>query len=178
MKKGIVFLVLFLGLPVLAEVVTLDKDSEIFMDEAGLYRYKRAEDVYQKNCQDSSTEEIKKRCLAAEKAVWERGKTPEEIKKQGSLFTGKIKVPSIKGDSYFYVKNGKKGEPIRLLLKRYYFENDSLHDIKTEAPFTGEIVIGGVESLSADEDAPRYIAQQKYENGRPIGNPELILIKE
>ena len=178
MKKGIIFLLMFLGLPVMAEIITVDKNNEIFIDEGGLYRYKRAEELYQKNCQDSLTEEVRKKCMAAEKAVWERGKTQEEIKKQGTLFTGKIKVHSKKGDSYFYIKDGKKGEQIHLLLKRYYFENGVLNDIKTEAPLTGEIVIGGVEGLSADENIPRYIVQQKYENGLPVGMPQLVLIEE
>ena len=59
MKKGIIFLLMFLGLPVMAEIITVDKNNEIFIDEGGLYRYKRAEELYQKNCQDSLTEEVR-----------------------------------------------------------------------------------------------------------------------
>ena len=178
MRKGIIFLIMFLGLPVMAEIITVDKNNEIFVDEAGLYRYRRAEEIYQKNCQDSPTEEIRKKCMDAEKSVWERGKTQEEIKKQGTLFTGKIKVHSGKKEEYFYINNGQKGKQISLLFKRYYFENGVLYDIKAEEPFTGDIVIGGIEGLSADENTSRYIAKQKYENGLPVGIPQLVLIEE
>ena len=65
MRKGIIFLIMFLGLPVMAEIITVDKNNEIFVDEAGLYRYRRAEEIYQKNCQDSPTEEIRKKCIDA-----------------------------------------------------------------------------------------------------------------
>ena len=65
-----------------------------------------------------------------------------------------------------------------MLFKRYYFENGVLYDIKAEEPFTGDIVIGGIEGLSADENTSRYIAKQKYENGLPVGIPQLVLIEE
>ncbi len=166
----------FIG-PVFAEIADMDVNKELFIDEAGLYRYRRAEEMYQKNCHDSPTEEIRSKCMAAEKAVWARGKTQEEIRRQGTLFSGKLKEHFKGKDKYFYVKDGKKAEQIRLLLNRYYFENGILYDIKTEAPFTGEIVIGGVEGLSADEKSPRFIAQQKYENGVPVGAPGLVSVE-
>ena len=178
MKKLIICFVTFFILPVRAEIVEMDKTKELFIDEMGLYRYSRAEEIYKKNCLDSSTEAVRKKCLESEKAIWERGKTQEEIKKQGTLFTGKIKTNSSGVEDYFYVIDGKKGKQIHLLLNNYYFENGELYDIKTEAPFTGEIVIGGVEGLAEDEKGPRYIAQQKYENGLPVGKPELFLIEK
>ncbi len=179
MKKIILFFVAFLTLPVRAEVIAWENNKELFIDEVGLYRYRRAEEIYRQNCHDSPTEEIRSKCMVAEKSAWERGKTPEEIQKQGTLFTGKIKIHSEKGkEAYFYVKEGKKENQIRLLLNRYYFENDLLYDIKTEFPFSGEIVIGGVEGLSSDEKTLRYIAQQKYEEGQSVGQPRLILVEE
>ena len=177
MKKLMFVLSLFFVYPVLAEVVDMDVNKELFIDKDGLYRYARAEDVYQKNCQDSPTAEIRSKCMAAEKAVWARGKTPEEIKRQGTLFSGKLKEHFNGKDKYFYVKNGQKGEQINLLLHRYYFENGLLYDIKTEEPFTGEIVIDGVEGLAPDGKFPRFIAQQKYENGVAVGMPELISVE-
>jgi len=178
MKKLIFALsLLFVG-PVFAEVADMDANKELFIDKDGLYRYTRAEDVYQKNCHDSPTEEVRSKCMAAEKAVWARGKTPEEIKKQGTLFSGKLKEHFKGKEKYFYVKEGKKSEQINILLNEYYFENGLLYDIKTEEPFTGEIVIGGVEGLVVKgEKAPRYIAQQKYENGVPVGAPELVSVE-
>ena len=174
----VIFLMVLFALPAKAEIVVLDgKNKELFIDESGFYRYVKAEDIFAKNCRDSSTEAIKKRCLKAEKNAWERGKSPDEIRRQGTLFSGKIVERLGNKNNYFYVKDGKKGEQINLVLNKYYFENGLLHDIKTEEPFSGEIVIGGVEGLSADGKSPRFIAQQRYENGLPVGEPELVSVE-
>ena len=101
------------------------------------------------------------------------------MEKEGTLFTGKIKEEN----SYFNVIEGVKGEKIHLFLKHFYFERgddqDILYDIRTEEPYSGEIVIGGVERLSPGKGkGDRFIASQKYTNGLPDGNPTLQLVDE
>lgn len=182
MKKIIFVLLAFVSLSAGAEIIAMDaknSKNELFIDEAGLYRYKRAEEMYQNECRDIFSEEVRKKCLAAEKAVWEKNRTKEEVQKQGTLYTGKILIHSGKNrDAYFYVRDGKLGEKIDLIRDQYYFENGLLYDIKTEEPFTGDIVIGGVEGWAAKgEKAPRFVIQQNYEEGRPVGDPVVVSVK-
>ena len=175
--KKIIFVLLFLiSLSAGAEIIHMDAKSsknELFIDTSGLYRYRRAEEMYRDECNDIFAEEMKKKCLEAEQARWERNKTKEEVQKQGTLYTGKILVHSPKSkDAYYYVDNGRRGSKIDLIRDQFYFENGLLHDIKTEEPYTGGIVIGGVEGLAPKkEQNPRFIIQQDYENGQPVGNP-------
>ena len=183
MKKIIFILLAFISLSAGAEIITMDeknpKSNRLFIDEKGFYRFKRAKDIYQKECEDISSEEVKRKCMEAEKAAWERGKTPEDIKKDGTLFTGKLQfiTPRKKG-GYFYVNQGKLGDKIHMFSNRYYFENGLLHDIKTEEPVSADIVIGGVEGLvPANQNAPRFVIQQNYEEGKPVGDPVVVSVK-
>lgn len=182
MKKIIFILLTFISLSVPAEIIQMDErnpdSNELFLDKSGHYRYRSGKDIYQKACTDIYVYEIKKKCLEAEEASWKRKKTPEEIAKEGTLFTGKIKLVPKKGKpTYFYVNKGKQGKKIRLLLDQYYFEDGVLHDIETEEPFSGELVIGGVEGLSENKNGPRYIVKQRYEAGNPEGEPVLNSVK-
>ena len=169
MKKIIFVLLAFITLSATAEIVSMDeknpKNNRLFIDEKGLYRFKRAKDIYQKECEDIFSDEMKKKCLEAERAAWERDKTPDYIKKEGTLFTGKIQLFPKKGkEAYFYVREGRMGDKLRLFLNRYYFENGLLYDIETEEPVSAEIIIGGVEGLvPANQNAPRFVIQQNYE---------------
>ena len=185
MKKIIIVLSLFLSLPVGAEIAFIgkknDPNNNLFVDQKGHYRYLRGIDVYQKECKDIWVDTTRDRCLESERAAWERNKTPEDLKKEGTLFTGKIRVPSSKeGDIYFYVENGVKGNKIRLLLNRFYFEKgsnnkDTLFDIKTEEPYTGDVTIGTVDGLSAIQGSEEhFIVQQNYKKGLPNGKPKLL----
>ena len=181
MKKIIFVLMAFISLSAGGEIITMDAKSfknELFADEEGLLRYKKAEEMFQKECNDISIEEVKRKCMEAEKERWKKGKTAEEINKAGTLFTGKIQIPSGKGkDSYYYVNQGKQGEQIQLLSNHYYFENGLLYDIKTEEPFTGNLVIGGVEGWAPKgEKAPRFVIQQNYEEGKVVGNPAVVQV--
>ena len=182
MKKIIFVLLAFVSLSAGAEILTMNEKSsknELFIDEMGLYRYKRAEDMYKNECSDIYSEEVKKKCMAAERAVWEKSRTPEEIKKQGTLYTGKIQVYSAKEKgAYYYINNGKKGKKIDLIQDKYYFEGGLLYDIETEAPYSGDIVIGGVEGWAPKgETAPRFVIQQNYEEGRPVWDPVVVPVK-
>ena len=147
--------------------------NELFIDTSGLYRYRRAEEMYQDECNDIFAEEVRKKCLEAEQTRWKRNRTKEEVQKQGTLYTGKILVHSPKNkDAYYYVTDGKKGKKIDLIRDQYYFEKGLLYDIKTEEPVSDTIVIGGIEGLAPNKNAkPRFIIQQDYENGQPVGNP-------
>ena len=182
MKKIIFMCLALVSLSASAEIIAMDEKNpknELFIDEAGLYRFKRAEEMYKNECGDIFAEEVKKKCLEAEKLRWAKGRTPEEVNREGTLYTGKIVMHSPKNkDIYFYVENGKKGKQIDLTRDQFYFENGLLYDIKTEASFTGRIVIGGVEGLAdKKEDMPRFIVQQAYEEGRPVGNPTVESVK-
>ena len=182
MKKIIFILLAFVSLSAGAEIITMDERSsknELFIDEAGLYRYKRAEEMYKNECSDISSEAVRKKCLAAEKAVWERNRAKEDVQKQGTLYTGKILVHSAKDkDAYYYINNGKKGKKIDLIRGQYYFEEGVLFDIKTEEPFTGDIVIGGVEGWApTGEKAPRFVIQQNYDEGKIVGDPVVVPIQ-
>lgn len=182
MKKIIFILLAFVSLSAGAEIITMNEKSsknELFIDEVGLYRYKRAEEMYQNECSDIFSETARQKCLAAEKAVWERNRSKEDVQKQGTLYTGKILVHSGKNNgSYFYVNDGKLGEKIALIRDQYYFENGVLYDIKTEEPFTGSIVIGGAEGWAPKgEKAPRFIIQQNYEEGKILENPVVVPVK-
>ena len=188
MKKIILICLLMIAvLPANATVVFMDKKenpkNELFIDESGLYRYIRAEDVYRRECQDAYPETSKKKCMESARASWEMGKTPDEIKKEGKLFTGKIRMPSANGkEDYFYANEGIKGAKIQIFSKKYYFEKapdgrDLLCDLTTEAPYTGAVPVGGVETLSSQKGkGRRFVAFQEYERGLPIGNPYLQLV--
>ena len=183
MKKMILILLALVSLSASAEVILMNprtpQKNELFIDDYGKYRYKRTEEMFKSECGDISVEEVRKKCLEAEKAKWERGKTKEEIGKDGKLFTGKIRIPTPTGkDTYFYVYQGKKDEQIKLELNRYYFENGVLYDIKTEEPVSDDIIIGGAEGLSSKKgNAPRFLIQQKYENGLSVGEPTIVPVK-
>ena len=189
MKKIILICLALLAVfPAKAEIVFMDKKNnpknELFIDERGLYRYLRGRDVYEKECKGVFPEEVRKKCIASERATWEKGKTAAELKKEGTLFTGKIRMPSINGkDIYFFVKEGEITSRVNLFSGRYYFDPDSdnknvLYDITTEEPYSGSVVIGGVKGLTPEkEKAKRYIIQQDYEKGFPVGEPVLITVK-
>ena len=182
MKKIIFALLAFLSISASAEIIQMnpkDSKNELFIDTNGLYRYRRSEEIYQDECKDIFAQEARKKCLEAEKARWERDKTKEEVKRQGTLYTGKILVHSPKNkDTYYYVDNGKKGKKIDLIRDQYYFEKGLLYDIKTEEPISDTIVIGGIEGLApAQKEKPRFIIQQDYENGQPSGNPVAIPVR-
>ena len=167
----------FVSLSAGAEIITMDvknpKKNELFADENGLLRYRRAEEIFQEECSDISIEGAKRKCMEAEKERWKRGKTTEQINREGALFTGKIQISLGNGkDSYYYVNQGKQGNKIQLLLNHYYFEDGLLYDIKTEEPVSGDIVIGGVERPSNKiGQGERFVVQQNYEEGKPVGNP-------
>lgn len=178
-----VFLIIWAIVPVQAEILVMDNknplNNKLFIDEGGLYRYKRGQDMYEKECQDIYSEEMKKKCMEAERAVWARKRPLNDVEKEGTLFTGKIKEEN----SYFNVIEGVKGPEIHLLLKHLYFERgddqDVLYDIRTEGPYSGKIVIGGVERLSPEKGkGDRFIASQKYTDGLPDGTPTLQMVDE
>ena len=183
MKKIIFVLLAFVSLSAAAEVIRMDmknpQKNELFIDEYGKYRFRRAEDIFKNECGDSLVEEVRKKCLEAERERWARDKKPEEMNREGTLFTGKIQIPSGNGkDSYYYVNQGKKGDQIKLLLNHYYLENGLLYDIKTEEVISGDIVIGGVERPSSkNSQGERFIVQQNYEEGEPVGDPVIVPAK-
>ena len=51
-----VFLIMWAIVPVQAEILTMDNknplNNKLFIDEGGLYRYKRGQDMYEKECKD------------------------------------------------------------------------------------------------------------------------------
>ena len=183
MKKIILICLAFTSLSAAAEIIQMDekntKNNRLFIDERGLYRYRRAKDIYEKECEDIFQDEIKKKCLEAERAAWEKDKNPEDVKREGSLFTGKILfVSPDEKKTYYYVNQGKLGKKIRFFSKYYYFENGLLYDIRTEKPYTGEMVIGGVKGLApSEEEAALFIVQQDYKEGRPFGEPKVVTVK-
>ena len=185
MKKILICLFILSVLPVRAEVVALTgKNDGLFLDGTGRYRYVRGEDIYQKGCNDIFSEAMKKKCLKAERTAWQKGKTVEEIQREGTLFTGKILLTSQNGEkNYFYVKDGQKGKEIELFFKYFYFEEEDgknlLYDIRTEAPYSGDVVIGGVEGISQEKGKePRFIVNQEYRNGFPVGEPKVFPISQ
>ena len=183
MKKIIFIMLVFISLSASAETILMDprtpNKNKLFIDELGRYRYKRIEEMFKEECGDISVEEIRKKCLEAEKAKLERENIKEEIGNDGKLFTGKIKIPTPTGkDTYFYVYQGKKREEIHLELNRYYFENGVLYDIKTEAPVSDDVIFGGAEGLSSQKGkALRFLIQQKYENGLAVGDPVIVPVQ-
>ena len=170
------------SLSVQAEIVSLYGDKqEVFVDKKGLYRYMSGKNIYQKECNEIYQEEARRKCMEAEEASWRRSKTPEELQKEGTLFSGKIKTRNPqKQDVYFYVENGVRKKQIQLFLNRYYFEKnqdnqDVLYDIETELPYSGELVVGKAEiPLLMKKDPLSLIVRQKYEDGMPVGEPKII----
>ena len=178
MKKLVFICLLTSIISAQAEILVMDDknplNNQLVIDKMGLYRYKSGKETYQKECEDIYVEDVKKKCMEAERAVWAKTRPLNELSKEGTLFTGKIK----EGENYFYVTEGVKQQKVHLLRKHLYFERtddqDILYDIQTEEPYSGELVIGGVEALSVEKGkGDRFIAKQKYTQGLPDGNPTL-----
>ena len=183
MRRIFLIILCFLyAAPVMARVVLLDernsKKNELYVDEHGLYRYKKGEDIYKWDCMDVYQKEAKQKCMAARKAAQEELRSKAENQKDDTLFTGKIQVHPRKGeDTYFYVEDGVKGKQIYVLRGKYYFEKNQagkyvLYELATEEPFTGEIVLGSVAGLSPVPGFDtRFMVSQRYNAGLTVGDP-------
>ena len=183
MKKIIlIVLCLLYTMPVMARIVLMDernsKKNELYVDEHGLYRYKKGEDIYKWDCMDVYQKDAKKKCMAARKAAQDELRSKAESQVDDTLFTGKIQVHPRKGeDTYFYVEDGVKGKQIYVQRQKYYFEKNEagkyvLYDLKDEAPFTGEMVLGTVAGLSPVPGYDtQFVVSQRYNAGLPVGDP-------
>ena len=183
MKKIILMsLCLLCSVPSFARVVVLDektpKKNELYVDENGLYRYKKGEDIYKWDCMDVYQKEAKKKCMESRKAVLEQLRAKAENQQDDTLFTGKIQIHPRKGeDTYFYVEDGVRGKQINVFRRQYYFEKDSagkyvLYDLTDEEPYNGEMLLGSVNGLSPIKGyESRFVVSQKYEDGLAVGNP-------
>lgn len=183
MKKLILLILCFLyTLPTMAHIVLLDeknkKQNELYVDEHGLYRYKKGEELFKWDCIDVYQKEAKKKCMEAKKKAMDEMRSKAENQQDDTLFTGKIQVRSRKGeDSYFYVEDGVKGKQIYVLRGKYYFEKNQagkyiLYDLTDEQPFTGELVLGSVVGLSPVPGFDtHFVVSQRYNAGVPVGDP-------
>ena len=183
MKKIILMTLCFLYVaPVAARVVLMDeknsKKNELYVDENGLYRYKKGEDIYKWDCVDVYQKEAKKKCMAARKIAIEGLRAKAEKQMDDTLFSGKIQVHPRKGeDTYFYVEDGVKGKQIYVQRQKYYFEKNQagkyvLYDLTDEQPFTGDIVLGSVSGLSPVPGFDtQFMVSQRYNAGLPVGDP-------
>ena len=183
MKKIILMvLCLLCSVSSFARVVVLDeknsKKNELYVDENGLYRYKKGEDIYKWECMDIYQKEAKKKCMQARKAALDELRAKAENQQDDTLFTGKIQIHPRKGeDTYYYVEDGVRGKEINVLRKQYYFEKNTagkyvLFDLTDEEPYTGDMTLGSVVGLSPIiGHESRFIVSQKYENGLAVGNP-------
>lgn len=183
MKKiFLITLCLLYTMPTMARVVLMDernsKKNELYVDEHGLYRYKKGEDIYKWDCMDVYQKEAKQKCMAARKAAQEELRSKAENQQDDTLFTGKIQVHPRRGeDSYFYVEDGVKGKQIYVLRGKYYFEKNQagkyvLYELGTEEPFTGEIVLGNVAGLSPVPGFDtQFMVTQRYNAGLTVGDP-------
>jgi hypothetical protein len=183
MKKIILMsLCLLCSVSSFARVVVLDeknsKKNELYVDEHGLYRYKKGEDIYKWECMDIYQKEAKKKCMEARKLALESLRSKAENQQDDTLFTGKIQIRPRKGeDTYYYVEDGVRGKEINVLRKQYYFEKNTagkyvLFDLTTEEPYTGDMTLGSVVGLSPIVGhESRFLITQKYANGLPDGNP-------
>ena len=183
MKKIILVVLCFLyAAPTMARVVLMDeknkKKNELYVDEHGLYRYKKGEAIYKWDCMDVYQKEAKQKCMAARKAALDEMRSKVENQQDDTLFTGKIQVHSRKGeDSYFYVEDGVKGKQIYVQRQKYYFEKNQsgkyvLYDLTDEEPYTGEMILGTVGGLSPVPGYDtRFIVSQRYNAGLPVGEP-------
>ncbi len=188
MKKiWILILCVFYMVPAVARIVVLDernaKKNELYVDEHGLYRYRKGEDVYKWDCMDVYQPEMKKKCMQARKVALDQMRSKVENDNDETLFTGKIQVHPRKGeDTYFYVEDGVKGKQIYVLRGQYYFEKNQagkyvLYELSTEEPFTGEITLGTVAGLSPVPGFDtQFVVTQRYNAGLPVGDPASKLI--
>ena len=181
-KIILIALCLLYTAPTLARIVLLDeknrKQNELYIDEHGLYRYKKGEDIYKWDCMDVYQKEAKKKCMAARKAVQDEMRAKAENQADDTLFSGKIQIHPRKGeDTYFYVEDGVKGKQIYVQRQKYYFEKNQagkyvLYDLTDENPFTGELVLGTVAGLSPVPGFDtRFVVSQRYNAGLPVGDP-------
>lgn len=181
-KIILITLCLLYAAPTMARVVVLDEKNkrqhELYVDENGLYRYKKSEEIYKWECMDVYQPEAKKRCMEAKSVVQEQLRSKAEKQQDDTLFTGKIQIRSRKGeDSYFYVEDGIKGKQIYVLRQQYYFEKNAagkyvLYDLTDEKPFTGEITLGTVAGLSPMPGyEAHFVIYQRYNAGLPVGDP-------
>jgi len=183
MKKILLMALCFLyTVPVMARIAVMDeknkKQNELYVDEHGLYRYKKGEDIYKWDCMDVYQKEAKKKCMDARKAIQDEMRVRAENQVDDTLFTGKIRVHSRKGeDSYFYVEDGVKGKQIYVQRQKYYYEKNQagkyvLYDLTDEKPYTGELVLGTVAGLSPVPGYDtRFVVSQRYNAGLPVGDP-------
>lgn len=183
MKKIILMVMCLLYMvPAMARVVVMDernsKKNELYVDENGLYRYRKGEDIYKWDCVDVYQVEAKKKCMAARKKAQDELRSKAENQQDDTLFTGKIQVHTRKGgDIYFYVEDGIKGKQIYVLRDKYYFEKNQagkyvLYELATEEPFTGEIVLGSVAGLSPVPGFDtQFMVSQRYNAGLAVGDP-------
>ena len=76
MKKIILILLAFISLSAKAEVITLNtrnlKNNQLFIDDAGKYRYIHGKDIYKEGCADIFSEEVRKKCIGDEPVMTAR----------------------------------------------------------------------------------------------------------